>query len=40
MTRAASYLLMVVLAGWGTVRGVEEAVRVYIERACRRYAFL
>ena len=35
MTRLGAYVAMVVLAGWGTVRGIEEAVRVYIERACR-----
>jgi len=25
----------VVLAAYGTVRGIEEAVRMYIQRACR-----
>jgi len=35
MTRAASYLVMVVLAGWGTVRGIEEAVKLWVVRATR-----
>ena len=35
MTRLGAYVVMVVLAGWGTVRGIEEAVRVYIVRVCR-----
>ena len=35
MTRLGPYLAMVVLAGWGTVRGIEEAVRMYIQRVCR-----
>ena len=37
MTRAASYLLMVVLAGWGTVRGIEEAVRIMLLRRLRNH---
>jgi len=29
------WLAVIVLAAWGSVRGVEEAVRIYIERATR-----
>ena len=35
MTRLGAYVVMVVLAGYGTLRGLEEAVRVWVERCVR-----
>jgi len=35
MTRIGAWAAMLLLTGYGTLRGLEEAVRVYIERACR-----
>ena len=33
MTRIAAWAAVVVLAAWGSLRGIEEAVRIYIELA-------
>ena len=33
MTRLGAWAAMLLLTGYGTLRGLEEAVRIYVERA-------